>query len=333
MRRALAGEEQVFERVIHGPDGVDRHSLARYTPEFSNGGVVGFFVEVSDVSHLKAIENSLRQGLAALKQKRPRRIAARRIAANARRAEVFQDAQREIAARLEAEKVRRSEFLVQLAHELRNSLAPIDSGARLLVDPHTAPQVAQRVRAAVSRQVGHMSQLVDDLLDMSGLDAGVLSISLRSIDLKGAIEQAVEMSLPLLQRAGHQLVLDVAPYPIPIDGDRKRLIQVVSNLLNNAAKYTPAGGRISLTARSEGGHARLSVQDNGIGFPPEAANLIFDMFTQRNDSSRESEGGLGVGLALVRQIVRAHGGTVTAASDGAGQGSRFLVSLPLAGAR
>lgn len=330
MRAALAGEEQVFERVIPGPDGVDRHSLARYTPEFSNGGVVGFFVEVTDVSRLKSIERSLRQDLAALKGQRWRRLAARRLASNARKAERLQDIQQEVAAQFDAEKARRSEFLAVLAHELRNALAPVDYGTRLLSDPGATPEVARSVRAMMTRQVGHMSQLVGGLLDLSSLDAGVFSVSLQPIDLREAIEEAIDMSLPLLNQAGHAFALDAPTDRLPVSGDRTRLVQVFTNLLNNAAKYTPPGGRISLAVRREGEHVRVSVQDNGVGLPQDAEDSIFEMFTRLPESARPDERGLGIGLALVRRIVRAHGGTVTAQSDGLGSGSKFSVVLPLA---
>ncbi|MFD0667464.1 hybrid sensor histidine kinase/response regulator [Ramlibacter sp. MAHUQ-53] len=224
-----------------------------------------------------------------------------------------------------------TEFLATLAHELRNPLAPLRNGLHVLRhtgDPHTRG----RTLAMMDRQVTHLSRLVEDLLDMSRLRAGKLALRRQRVDLRDAIQHATEISEPQIRDAGHAFELDLPDAPLWVDGDDTRLCQVLSNLLNNAARYTPRGGHIGLRAWEEPGLAVVQVRDDGIGIPPEALPRIFRMFAQLPAGGAQRDApraGLGIGLALVHALVSLHGGRVTAASAGRGQGSSFTVRLPL----
>jgi len=231
---------------------------------------------------------------------------------------------------------RKSEFLATLAHELRNPLAPIRNGLELMRMQSTGkstanPALLDNVRAMMERQVNHMVHLVNDLLDIARVSSGKLVLQMRRADLREAIATAVETSRPLIDANGHRLEVDVPDLALEVEADPVRISQVVSNLLSNAAKYTPHGGRIVLAARIEEEEKALaiSVQDNGIGIATESLGAVFDMFTQVERSLTRSNGGLGIGLSLVRRLVELHGGSVLAASDGVGQGSTFTVRLPL----
>jgi PAS domain S-box-containing protein len=241
---------------------------------------------------------------------------------------------------------RKSEFLATLAHELRNPLAPIRNGLELMrmqsagkpvgksvgnAAGRTAdPALLDNVRAMMERQVNHMVHLVNDLLDIARVSSGKLVLQMRRVDLREAIATAVETSRPLIDANGHRLEVDVPDLALEVEADPVRISQVVSNLLSNAAKYTPHGGRIVLAARIEGALLAISVQDNGIGIGAESLGAVFDMFTQVERSLTRSNGGLGIGLSLVRRLVELHGGSVLAASDGVGRGSTFTVRLTLA---
>ena len=233
---------------------------------------------------------------------------------------------------------RKSEFLATLAHELRNPLAPIRNGLELmrmqaagnLAGRAANPALVDNVRAMMERQVNHMVHLVNDLLDIARVSSGKLVLQMRRVDLREAIATAVETSRPLIDANGHRLEVDVPDLALDVEADPVRISQVVSNLLSNAAKYTPHGGRIVLAARIEGETLAISVQDNGIGIGAESLGAVFDMFTQVERSLTRSNGGLGIGLSLVRSLVELHGGSVLAESDGVGQGSTFTVRLPLA---
>ncbi|KAB8042534.1 response regulator [Janthinobacterium aquaticum] len=220
-----------------------------------------------------------------------------------------------------------SEFLVTLAHELRNPLAPIRSGLELLRAGVPAP-VQDDVRGMLERQVGHMVHLVDDLLDMARLTSGKLALRLDVVLLDAIVRQAVEISMPLVQAAGHQLSIRLPEQPIALQVDRHRIAQVLSNLLNNAAKYTPHQGRIVLSARIEPAQLVIEVADNGVGLAPEAVTGVFDLYAQVAGSEGMSQGGLGVGLSLAQRLVQLHGGQILAASEGLGLGSCFSICLP-----
>ena len=221
---------------------------------------------------------------------------------------------------------RKTEFLATLAHELRNPLAPLSNCVGLLKRgvPDPAP-----VLQVMDRQLHHMIRLVDDLLELSRITRGKVEMRMEDLDLRRVVDAAVETSRPLVEKNKHRLWISLRDEPLCVRGDPVRLAQVLSNLLNNAARYTDDGGRISLEAYSEDGEAVLAVSDNGSGLSPDALEGVFDMFTQADASDTRAQHGLGIGLALVRNLVEMHGGVVGAQSDGPGLGSRFEVRLPL----
>jgi two-component system CheB/CheR fusion protein len=223
---------------------------------------------------------------------------------------------------------RKDEFLAMLAHELRNPLAPISNAVHLLRRPD-GRRKADRLIEMVGRQVNQIVKLVDDLMEISRITSGKIALEKQPVALADVVAAAVETSRPLIDQAGHTLLLSVPAEPLHLDADSVRLTQVLANLLNNAARYTDAGGRIELTARREGEEAVISVRDNGIGIPPDQLPQVFDMFTQVHRITGRGHGGLGIGLAMVRNLVRMHGGSVEAHSSGPGQGSEFVVRLPL----
>ena len=224
---------------------------------------------------------------------------------------------------------RKDEFLATLAHELRNPLAPIRNGLDILRASPGAPN-AEEIRDIMDRQLSHLVRLVDDLLDMSRVSQGKIELRKARIALSDVLKTAVEASNPLIAAGRHELVLDPPEQPVSLDADLTRLSQVVSNLLNNAAKYTPEGGKIILSARLEGDEVVIAVSDNGIGIPSDMLPRVFDLFTQVRDNLDRSRGGLGIGLALVKQLVEMHGGAVAAQSEGPGTGSAFRLRLPVA---
>ena len=237
---------------------------------------------------------------------------------------------RRVAAELAESDRRKTEFLATLAHELRNPLAPISNGLQLLRAADVDPAAKERARSMMERQLRHLVRLVDDLLDIARISSGKVELKKELARLEPVLAGAVESSMPLLDAANHKLDVRIADPDLQVVGDTTRLAQVVSNLLNNAAKYTPDGGRIELVAQRDGDQAQICVSDTGIGIPADALPLVFEMFTQVGRNRERSQGGLGIGLALVRRLVELHGGTVTAESRGIGQGSTFTVRLPLA---
>lgn len=223
----------------------------------------------------------------------------------------------------------KDEFLATLAHELRNPLAPLKTGLHVLRATTDREQHA-RVHAMMERQLAHLVRLIDELLQVSRIATGKLVLQRERLDLGDVVAQAVEACQPLLDAAGHQLTLQRPLVPVHVDGDATRLAQALGNLLNNAIKYTPQGGRIELTVARRDGEAVVTVSDNGLGIPPDMLERVFDLFTQVNRTLERSQGGLGIGLSLVRSLVALHGGRVSAASGGIGQGSTFTLTLPLA---
>ncbi|BDT60312.1 hypothetical protein MasN3_38060 [Massilia varians] len=230
---------------------------------------------------------------------------------------------------LQQEHRRKDEFLAMLAHELRNPLAPISSAAQLLRMLFAGEPRVKQASEVISRQVTHMTHLVDDLLDVSRVTRGLATIDKTEVELGDVLREAVEQVTPLVGARGHRLLLDSADRPLLVSGDRTRLIQVAANLLSNAAKYTPDGGQLRVSLRRQGDSAVLEVQDNGIGISPDLLPVVFDLFTQGQRTPDRTQGGLGLGLALVKKLVELHGGTVEARSGGADQGSSFFVRLPL----
>jgi signal transduction histidine kinase/CheY-like chemotaxis protein len=223
---------------------------------------------------------------------------------------------------------RKDDFLATLAHELRNPLAPIRTGIEILrmTAAHESPTP---VLPMMERQFEHLTRLLDDLLDVSRITRGKVALRVEAIDLRHSIEAALEASRPLIVQLNHELVVSMPPAPVPVDGDPVRLAQIFSNLFNNAAKYTPPGGRITLTVERHGDMAEVKVGDTGIGIPRDRLQEIFEMFTQIPNPSTHAQGGLGIGLALVKGLVALHGGSVQASSDGMGRGSEFRVRLPI----
>jgi PAS domain S-box-containing protein len=221
-----------------------------------------------------------------------------------------------------------TEFLAMLAHELRNPLAPIRSALAIMAAHRDLPQPVAWSRDVIERQTGQLVRLVDDLLDVSRITRGKLRMKSAAMDLNAAVQRAVEASGPLVEARRHTLEVAQSAGPLAVNGDMTRLTQVVVNILNNAAKYTPEGGRIELTTDVEGRDAVIRVRDNGVGIPAQLLERVFDVFAQGERTLDRSEGGLGIGLTLARRIVTLHGGTIVARSEGAGQGAEFEVRLP-----
>lgn len=231
---------------------------------------------------------------------------------------------------------RKSEFLAVLAHELRNPMATIRTGLEIMRLRADNPETLLRVREMLERQTSQLSHLVDDLLDVARVSSGKIEIRRQLADLNRVVTSAVETSNAVIQGARHRLAVRLWPEALLLDIDPTRIAQVISNLLTNAAKYTPPGGEIGLEVRKEAGEgagqAVVAVNDSGVGILPEHQDAIFEMFSQVGDSGGLAQGGLGIGLSLVRQLVTLHGGAISVHSAGAGQGSTFIVRLPL-GAR
>jgi signal transduction histidine kinase/ActR/RegA family two-component response regulator len=241
----------------------------------------------------------------------------------------LEDALRHRAIQLSEADRRKNEFLATLAHELRNPLAPIRNGLQILRLCPEDPQATGQALDMMDRQLSQMVRLIDDLLDLSRVSRGTIELRKERIELAKVIEHAVEMSRPVIEQAGHRLAISVRPSPIYIDADLTRLAQVFSNLLNNAAKYTERGGEIRLVVEQQHGQAVVAVKDNGIGIPCEMLPYVFDMFTPVNRNLQRAQGGLGIGLSIVKKLVEMHEGSVEVASDGDGMGSQFIVRLPV----
>jgi len=224
---------------------------------------------------------------------------------------------------------RKDEFLAMLAHELRNPLAPIVSAATMLANFDIDPAMVQRASEIIARQAGHMTSLIDDLLDVSRVTRGKVELEFREIDFKDVITDAIEQVRPLIEKLRHRVVLDLLPARAVVTGDRKRLVQVMTNLLSNAAKYTLEGGRIDVLLTARDDRMTVDIRDDGIGMSPELIATAFELFSQGARGLDRSQGGLGIGLALVRSLLKLHGGAVSASSEGPGCGSTFRVELPL----
>lgn len=222
---------------------------------------------------------------------------------------------------------RKDEFLATLAHELRNPLAPLRNGLEMMQLARDNANILNESWEMMNRQLGQMVRLIDDLMDLSRINRGKLELRKQRVDLSRVIQQAIETSRPMIQFAEHQLRLTMPPTPIEVEADFTRLSQVFGNLLNNAAKYTNRGGEISVVIEREKNEAIVKVQDNGVGIPSHMLVRIFDAFTQVDQSLEKAQGGLGIGLSLVKWLVELHGGTVEAKSEG--QGSEFIVRLPI----
>ncbi len=226
---------------------------------------------------------------------------------------------------------RKDEFLATLAHELRNPLAPLRNAVEILRMARADPAAGDKALSMMDRQLRQMVRLVDDLLDVSRITTGKLTLRRDVVNLQVVVRDAVETARPFVESRGHALEIEVPEGPLFVEGDATRLAQVVSNLLHNAAKYTEPPGRVRLALASDGGEGVIRVTDNGIGIDRQALRSIFDMFVQVDRSLERTQAGLGVGLTLAKRLVTLHGGTIEASSEGLGKGSEFVVRLPLAG--
>src|SRR5499427_5431518 len=295
LRRAIVDGEGVSEYRVVWPDGGVRWIQARGKVFFDEAGEPLRWIGINiDVNERKQMEESLR-----------------------RQTKALQEADR-----------RKDEFLAILAHELRNPLAPISNAIQILTLRGDDPKVVTQSREVMDRQVHQMTRLVDDLMEVSRIGRGKISLEKAPVDLADVVVTAVETSRPLVEAHHHILTVSLPERPARVDGDGARLAQVISNLLNNAAKYTEDGGRIELIAERVSEEAVLRVRDNGVGIAPESLPQVFDMFMQVKSSTDRSQGGLGIGLMLVRRLVEMHGGKIEARSAGLGKGSEFLVRLP-----
>jgi PAS domain S-box-containing protein len=227
---------------------------------------------------------------------------------------------------------RKNEFLALLAHELRGPLAPLGNAVELLRLAAESRPDLRRVQGMLARQLDHLSRLVDDLVDLARIVHGALEVRVEPLDAATVVERALELARPTIEARRLALAVDVAAAPMPVHGDLVRLTQALANVLHNAAKYTPHGGRVSVVAAPLDGVALITVSDTGVGIPAPKLERIFEPFVQGNPPSDAAGGGLGIGLTLVKRFVQLHGGTVTAASAGPGEGSRFVIALPLAAA-
>ncbi|HSQ54178.1 MAG TPA: PAS domain S-box protein [Gemmata sp.] len=225
---------------------------------------------------------------------------------------------------------RKTEFLAVLAHELRNPLAPLRNSLQVAILAGDDWAAMEEAHAVMDRQLDHLVRLVDDLLDLSRITKGKIELRKERIELASAVRDAVEASRPLIEASGHELAVTLPAGPVWVEGDRMRLAQVFSNLLNNSARYTDRGGRIALRVERSGRETVVTVSDNGVGIPADAVPNIFEMFTQADRGLERSRGGLGIGLSLVRGLVELHGGWVEARSEGPGKGSEFAIHLPCA---
>ena len=233
------------------------------------------------------------------------------------------------AQKLQEASQRKDEFLAMLAHELRNPLAPLANTLQIIRLQVLGNPLIEESLDVARRQIQHMSRLLEDLFDVSRITRGRVELRKNTIDLNSVVSHAAEATLPMIEAFQHKLTIDLAPQPLWVEGDSTRLEQIISNLLNNAAKYTEPGGRITITLGRDADSALLTVQDTGIGMTPELQTRVFELFVQDDRSLDRARGGLGIGLTLVQSLVELHEGTVSVSSPGPGQGSKFEVRLPV----
>jgi len=241
----------------------------------------------------------------------------------------LEDDLRRLAVDLSETDRRKNEFLATLAHELRNPLAPMSNMLEVVKRADGDSETIRRAHDTIERQLTQMVRLVDDLLDLNRITHDRLELRRSEVELSSVIQQAVEVARPLIDTAGHNLTIDLPPEPIFLNADQTRLAQLFGNLLNNSCKYTRPNGEITLSVKRRDGEVAVTVKDNGAGIPPEKLDSIFDMFMQVDRTAEQSQGGLGIGLTLVKRLTEMHGGSIEAKSDGEGQGSEFVVRLPI----
>ncbi|MFA7095364.1 MAG: PAS domain-containing protein [Gammaproteobacteria bacterium] len=343
LRIMQTGVMEELEEPYHGIDGTARTVHTVKVPVTGDGGeVIGVLGIFWDITARKQIEEELRmhrENLQQLIRERTRELAQanealrREIADREQMEQALLDS--EIRLRYQAEKLaeadrRKDEFLAMLAHELRNPLAPIQHAVEVLQRQGSLDDVVEWAVDVIARQTGQMTRLVDDLLDLSRIARGRIELHKTSITLGDVISRAVETARPIIDARRHQLIVTQPHESIYLEADLGRLTQVVGNLLNNAAKYTPEGGQIRLSTAREDGEAVIRVADTGIGIPAGLLPRVFDSFMQAADKLERADGGLGLGLSLVRRLTEMHGGRVAANSGGLGKGSEFIVRLPIA---
>jgi PAS domain S-box-containing protein len=306
----LAREGTVCHTLLPSP-GMERRIEARTKPLVNGSASTGgTLVVLHDVTEREQAERALRES-----EERHHRL---------------EEELRRRTEELAGEDRRKDQFLAMLAHELRNPLAPIRNAVELMRQVETFDPSFQPSREMVERQVKHLARLVDDLLDVSRITRGSIRLRKERVDLGAIVQSAVDGARPVIVNRSHQLEIELPAEPLRLEGDAARLEQIVSNLLDNAARYTMPGGHIWVTARREEGEAVVRVRDSGIGVPPDVLDRVFEPFVQTaGESLARTEGGLGVGLTLVRSLVEMHGGRVEACSPGLGQGSEFVVHLPI----
>jgi PAS domain S-box-containing protein len=287
----------------------------------------GCAIVVTDLTELRQAQESLRKANEELETRIRARTADLQCANMALEIEIAERMRAQEA--LQNKDRQKDEFLAILAHELRNPLAPLSNAVQIMKRPDLDEKRLAWCHDVIDRQIEHMVRLVDDLLDVSRISRGKIELKREYLELSAIIDSAVESTLPFIEATGHQLTVSLPDEPLVLNADPVRLTQVFANLLNNAAKYMKAGGDIYLSVRRQGTTARVSVRDTGIGIPAEALLSIFDLFTQVNIGASHAQGGLGIGLALARSLVQMHGGSIEVYSAGPGQGSDFVVYLPL----
>lgn len=280
------------------------------------------------LSELQQQNRELLDALAALHERQEELLQLTQTLDNANRTMADLNARLdEKALRLEGADRRKDEFLAILGHELRSPLSATSTAAQLLVVPPLTEARVGQLGQVINRQVGHMTRLVEDLLDVSRVSRGLVVLDKARVDLCGIVRDAVEQVRPFIQSRSHEVVLLLPSKPCWVQGDRTRLVQVVSNLLSNSTRYTPEGGHITVCLSVDENASTLTVEDDGIGISPDLLPHLFDLYVQAERSSNGRHGGLGLGLALVKSLIEAHGGLVTAASAGKGLGSVFTVRL------
>jgi signal transduction histidine kinase/ActR/RegA family two-component response regulator len=306
--------------------------VVNYTPVYRLAGVVKAFTALASWATVVGLVPVVPRALALRSPEAlAREVDERRKAEEALQrmnAELESQVARRTAELTEANR-RKDEFLAMLSHELRNPLAPIRNAVEILAAVDLAEPQARWAREVIARQVQHVTRLVDDLLDVSRIMGGKVQLRREATTLQDAVARAVEATAPLAGARGHAMSVALPPEPVRLEADPTRLAQVFANLLTNAAKYTDPGGQVWLTGRVEGGEAVVRVRDTGVGIAADLLPHVFEPFTQGEHSLARSEGGLGVGLTLVKRLVELHGGTVEAHSEGPGKGSEFTVRLPL----
>jgi PAS domain S-box-containing protein len=337
LNRAGHGEDVHGDARVVAKDGrlvnVEFRASPERTADGQLTGVLGAFRDVTRMRQQQAALDEERRRLLVDIDMRQQVEAALRLAKDEaerrlHEAEEARAAVKDREHRLKTEAQLKDEFLATLAHELRNPLAPLRNVAAILRLEGLSPN-AQQATNVMDRQVDQLVRLIDDLMDVSRITRGHLTLQRERVDISTIIQTAIEVAQPHLDAAGVSLSIEMPGRPCVLDCDATRIAQILMNLLNNAAKYTPAGGRVWLSATPQGDRVVLTVRDSGIGIPPEDQERVFGMFVQLNRDLRRTQSGLGIGLTLVKQMAELHGGTVSVWSAGTGQGSEFTVALPL----